>query len=80
MRTKLLGLALAAGLTATPAFAAQCPALMGQIDEAMATADLSEEERAQVLELRARGEQEHEAGNHEASEQALEDAKTILGI
>jgi hypothetical protein len=80
MRTTLLGLALATSLIAAPAFASQCPALMGQIDEALATADISEEERAQVLELRQRGEEEHEAGNHEASEQTLEEAKAILGI
>lgn len=80
MRTTWLSLALVAGLTTAPAFASQCPALMGQIDEALATADISEEERAQVLELRQRGEDEHEAGNHEASEQSLEEAKAILGV
>lgn len=80
MRTILLGFTLAAGVIVAPAFGSQCPALMGQIDAALATADISEEERAQVLELRQRGEDEHEAGNHEASEQSLEEAKAILGI
>lgn len=80
MMKTAFALALGAGLMAAPAFASQCPALMTQIDEALATSDISEDERAQVLELRAKGEEEHAAGNHEASEEALEEAKAILDI
>ncbi|WP_011582775.1 MULTISPECIES: hypothetical protein [Chelativorans] len=69
-------------LLATPvaALANQCPALMSEIDAALQTAQLSEADRAKVMELRAKGEQEHQAGDHAASEASLGEAKAILGI
>ncbi|ESR24024.1 signal peptid-containing protein [Lutibaculum baratangense] len=63
---------------ATPAFASQCPSLMSEIDEKVDTAQLTEEERAQVMELRQQGEAAHEAGDHAASEEALNQALAIL--
>jgi len=62
------------------ALANQCPALMSEIDAALQTAQLSDADRAKVMELRAKGEQEHQAGDHAASEASLGEAKAILGI
>ena len=53
---------------------------MADIDAALATASLSEEDMAKVMELRATGEEEHAAGNHQASVDALAEAKALLGI
>ena len=65
---------------AAPAFAFQCPADMAAVDAALATASLSEEDLAKVKELRATGEEEHAAGNHQASVDALAEAKVLLGL
>jgi hypothetical protein len=62
------------------AFAAQCPALMAEIDAALPNAEITAEERAQVEELRAEGEALHEAGDHAGSEAALNEAREILGL
>lgn len=78
LRTMLVALSLLA-VPAT-ALASQCPALMAEVDAALPSANLSEADRAKVLELRARGEQEHQAGNHPASEATLAEAKALLGI
>lgn len=74
---------LSLGLTAAvagPAFAFQCPTDMAAIDAALQTADLTQEEEARVMELRNEGEQLHESGQHQASVDALAEAKEILGI
>lgn len=64
---------------AGPAFAHQCPSLMKQIDEKLAAATMiSDSDRAKVEELRATGEAEHAAGNHDASEAALNEALALL--
>lgn len=65
---------------ASPVLAFQCPADMAAIDAALETATLSEEDLAKVKELRAIGEAEHAAGNHQASVDALAEAKKLLGI
>ncbi|WEX09628.1 hypothetical protein [Chelativorans sp. AA-79] len=78
LRSALIVLSLLA-FPAT-ALANQCPALMAEIDAALPNAQLSEEDRAKVMELRARGEQEHQAGNHAASEATLAEAKVLLGM
>ena len=62
----------------SPALAGQCPGLMTEVDEKMEMAQLSEEQRAEVMELRQEGEQLHEAGNHAESEAALNQALEIL--
>ncbi|QYX55771.1 hypothetical protein K1T73_11840 [Roseovarius sp. SCSIO 43702] len=77
---KHLTLAAAFTMLAVPAFAGQCPADMAAIDEAMATAQLSEAEMAEVKALRAEGEEQHAAGDHEASVETLAEAKAMLGI
>jgi hypothetical protein len=53
---------------------------MAEIDAAFTTASLSEANMAKVKELRARGEEEHNAGNHDASMGTLEEGKTLLGM
>ena len=65
---------------ATPGFAFQCPADMAAIDAAIENANIGEEDMARVKELRATGEAEHEAGNHQASVDALAEAKALLGL
>lgn len=67
-------------LIAAPAVAFQCPADMSQIDQALESANLSEADLAQVKALRAEGEAEHAAGNHQASVDLLAQAKAILGL
>jgi hypothetical protein len=80
MTNRLTLAALVAACLASPAVAFQCPADMAAVDEAMASASLSAEDQARVQELRATGEAEHAAGNHQASVDALAEAKQILGI
>jgi hypothetical protein len=64
------------------AIAAQCPADMKKIDQALeaGAANISEEQRAEVERLRAEGEELHQAGEHQASMDALAQAKAILGV
>lgn len=62
-----------------PALAGQCPMLMQEVDAAMETAELTEEEKAQVMELRESGEEAHAAGDHAQSEADLNAALEILG-
>ncbi|WP_265516233.1 hypothetical protein [Nitratireductor luteus] len=73
-------LLLAVALFAFPAsaLANMCPSVMAEIDAALETANLSDDERAQVMELRARGEAEHLAGDHDASLATLDEAKALL--
>ncbi len=68
-----------AGLAA-PAYAFHCPADMAQIDAALPNADLSEEDKAKVMELRQQGEEQHNAGQHQEAVDYLAQAKEILGI
>ena len=67
-------------LLAGPVLAFQCPADMAAIDAALETATLSEEDMARVKELRELGATEHEAGNHQASVDALTEARALLDI
>lgn len=78
LRIMLLALSLLAFPAA--ALAHSCPAVMAEIDAAMPAATLSEADMTKVKELRARGEEEHAAGNHDASMATLEEAKGMLGM
>ena len=76
-------LTLAAGLllASGAAFAFHCPKDMAQIDAALAKhPKLSAEQMKEVKELRAKGEVEHKAGQHQASVDDLAKAKQILGL
>lgn len=65
---------------ASPAVAFQCPADMAAIDAALKTASLSATDLARVKQLRADGEALHRSGSHQASVDALAEARTLLGI
>ena len=63
------------------AFAAQCPADMKAIDEALsASPSLTTAQLDEVRQLRAEGEAQHKAGNHKGSMESLGKARKILGI
>ena len=78
IRTMALSIALI--LAPAVALAHNCPALMAEIDSALADTSLSGEELERVQELRAEGEELHVAGDHDGSMEALEEAKALLGI
>lgn len=67
-----------------PAWAHMCPSLMSDIDQALEddakVSQLSEEELQQVRDLREQGEQYHNDGDHDQSEETLNEAKEILGV
>lgn len=77
---RYLSAAALAAFVATSAHAFQCPADMAAIDAALETASLSDADRATVMELRAEGETLHASGDHQASIDALAEAKALLGI
>ena len=77
LRSTLLAIAILAPVTA---LASQCPMMMQDIDAALKTTTVSEEKKAEVMKLRQQGEQQHQAGDHPASEKSLAEAKAILGI
>ena len=79
MKALLISLAIVA-MFATGAFASRCPMEMTKIDAALKTAQLSADQKAEVEKLRKEGEELHNAGNHPASEAALDKAKDILKI
>jgi hypothetical protein len=80
MIRKTLFAATALALLAGPAFAFQCPTDMAKIDAALQTAMLTPEAKAEVEALRAQGEEQHNAGDHDASVATLATAMQILGI
>src|SRR3546814_18767020 len=51
---------------ASPAFAFQCPTDMAAIDAALQTAELTDEQKARVMELREAGEHLHSSGQPHA--------------
>lgn len=65
---------------ASSALAFQCPSDIAKIDEALQAAELSDEERQQVTELRDEGERLHNEGEHQAAVDTLAEAKEVLGI
>ena len=67
-------------VVAGPALASQCPSDIAKIDQALQTANLTDDQKAQVMELRDQGEQLHQSGQHQQSMQSLAEAKAILGI
>lgn len=68
-------------LVSGTALAMHCPADMKKIDAALANdPSLSAEQLAEVKQLRAEGEQLHEAGKHQESVDTLAKAMQILGI
>jgi hypothetical protein len=78
MRQTLLWATLAVTLAA-PAFANQCPMLMGRIEEAMATSSADNAIKSQATTLLEEGRTAHEAGDHATSEAKLNEALALLG-
>lgn len=79
MKKLLLAAALTLAFTGS-ALAKQCPTLMQKIDDAMKTAQLSDEDKAKVMDLYNKGKAEHDGGQHDASEASLNEALKILGM
>jgi hypothetical protein len=78
MKKTALALALAFGLTA-PAFAGNCPVLMGQFEEALSTSTADDATKASATALYETGKAAHDSGDHAASITALEEALALLG-
>ena len=79
MKKFVLAAALVAAL-ATPALAVKCPSIMKTIDTAMATAQVDEATKTEVMALYEKGKAEHAAGDHAASEVDLNEALKLLGM
>jgi len=62
------------------AMAHGCPGEMKKIDAAMPTAKLSAADMTKVKSLRAKGEEQHKAGQHTESMASLGEAKKTMGI
>jgi hypothetical protein len=77
---KRIALAAALALSASVAFAHNCPNEMKAIDAALPSAKLNAAQKSEVTKLRADGESLHKAGKHTESMAALGKAKGILGI
>ena len=78
---KRIVLAGALLLATSIAFAFHCPKDMAAIDAALAkNPKLSEADMAKVKQLRAEGEADHKAGNHQESVDKLAQAMKILKI
>jgi len=61
--------------------ASQCTKDMAEIDAALAAnPQISAEQKAEVLKLRAEGEAQHAGGKHDDSVAILAQAKAILGL
>jgi len=77
-------ISLAAMLFSASAWAHMCPTLMGDIDQALeddtTVAEVDESTLEEVRDLRARGEEAHQAGDHDESVALLEEAKDKLRI
>jgi hypothetical protein len=81
MLKRALPAAAVLALLAGPAFAAQCPANIRQIDAALqSNTQLSAADKAKATELRNEGEKLHAAGQHQQSMDKLAEAKKILKI
>ena len=80
-RLTLSAVALALALSSGAAFALHCPVDMKKIDAALAQSPtLDEAQMATVKELRAAGEELHNAGKHHASLAVLAEAMRMLGV
>lgn len=77
---KRILLAAACVAFGSPAFAAECPKHMADIDKALPASSADATKKAQVQKLRADGEAKHKAGQHADSVKDLKAAKLVLGI
>lgn len=77
MKKTTLALALTFAMAA-PAFAGNCPVLMGQFEAALETTTVDEATKLAAVELYETGKAAHEAGDHAASMTALDSALALL--
>lgn len=80
MIKRLIIAGVATFIFSAAAYAGECVGHMQEIDAALESAQLSDIDRASVLEFRATGQALHEAGNHADSVATLGQAKTLLGL
>lgn len=81
MITRILAAAVVMVALSTPAYAFKCPALVNQVDQALAEEpDLTSEQLAEVKKLRDDGEGLHKTGKHSDAVAALNEALEILGV
>ena len=82
LETLLKKVLLATSLMCLSSFALAhgCPGEMKKIDAAMPTAKLSSADMSKVQSLRAKGEEQHKAGQHTESMASLGEAKKVMGI
>lgn len=81
MHTRHIGLLAGLIFASASALAFHCPADMKKIDEALAkNPKLSEVQMKEVKDLRAKGEELHNAGKHQESVDTLAKAMKVLGI
>ncbi|WP_020408037.1 hypothetical protein [Hahella ganghwensis] len=78
MKTVTAACLLIATMFSTTAFAGSCPLIMKDIDKAMTQTTLDAKTKAQVMELRQKGEELHKSGDHGGSVKALNKAKALL--
>ncbi len=72
MKLRMFAVAAALVLFSAPALAFHCPSDIAKIDKALAaTPDLSDEQVAEVKQLRDEGERLHETGGHSQSMDTL---------
>ncbi len=64
----------------SPSLISLCPGDMTKIDAAMETAQLYEADKATVMELHTKGEEQHSSGKHADSVATLGEARALLGI
>ena len=77
MNKTILALALTFAMAA-PAFAGNCPVLMGQFEAALQTTTVDDATKAAAVELYETGKAAHDAGDHAASVTALDSALALL--
>ena len=80
MLLRTIAAATVVAFLSAPALAGQCPALVGQIDAALAAdPGLSDDVKAEVVALRDKGEELHNTGKHGESVETLQQALQMLG-
>ena len=79
MKKTVLALVVSMGFAA-PAFANDCPNLMGQIEEAMKTTAVDDATKTEIMALFETGKAAHAAGDHAASMKALNEALELLKV
>ncbi len=79
MKIRMLAVAAAVVLFSAPAFAFICPRDIAKIDEVLAAGpDLSVDEYTEIMDLRFKGEAQHQAGEHDEAVATLARALDIL--